>query len=271
LTLQIEAEPTDAKLWLARGDCYRLERLWELALADYVRARELDPALEALDFSLGLLYLETASPGRALPHLERFIARHPTQPVALLGRARALAALGRENEVEAAYRDAIGALRHPRPEHYLEWADALRREEALRQEDARRQERAKAGESAATEAAAAALAVLDAGIARLGLLSSLIEPAVEIEIAGGRLDAALVRLDALLGTLPRPGQELVLLRKAEVLERTGRVADAREALLEAKRQLASRSPARRSVQALRDAAHRVEESLRRLGEAGANG
>jgi len=243
LTRAIEADPGEAALWVERGDCYRLDGLWELALADYVQARTLDPELDALDFSLGWLYLETGRADKALPHLDRFVARHPEQPVALLGRARALAALGRAAEVGPAYGSAVDAMRQPKPEHYLEWSRAL----------------AAAGEHDL------ALAVLDAGAARLGAISSLAREAVEIEESRGDLEAAVVRLDALIADSPRP--ETWLLRKAEMLEQMGKPDQARDALRLALGALESRPPSRRSVPALQELEARIRETLGRLEQA----
>ena len=243
LTRAIEADPGEAALWVERGDCYRLDGLWELALADYARARELDPELDTLDFSLGWLFLETARPEKALLHLDRFVARHPEQPVALLGRARALAELGRTAEIAAAYSRAIHALRQPRPEHYLEWSRAL----------------------AAGDEPELAIAVLDAGLARVGEIASLQREAIEIDAARGALEAALVRLDRLLASTHRV--EEALLRKAEILERLGRHDDARSALRSALAALESRPASRRSVKSIRNLEAQLQAELRRLDSA----
>src|ERR1051325_6610213 len=44
---QLEAHPHDASLYLQRGDLHRLAHNWNAALADYTRALENDPQLDA--------------------------------------------------------------------------------------------------------------------------------------------------------------------------------------------------------------------------------
>jgi tetratricopeptide (TPR) repeat protein len=208
-----------------------------------VRARDLDPGLDGLDFSLGWLYLETDRHEKALLHLDRFLARHPEQPVALLGRARALAALGRSGEVGEAYGRAIERMGRPQPDHYLEWSRTLsdRGDPAL------------------------ALAVLDAGLARLGEIGSLLRAAVDVEAERGELEAAVVRLDRLLDSTSRP--EEALLRKAGILERMGRLEDARAALRLALTTLEARPASRRAVSSFQELAVTLAEELDRLERA----
>ena len=72
---------------------------------------------------------------------------------------------------------------------------------------------------------AEALATLDAGIETIGPLVSLVTPAVEMDLAANRFDAARAREDSLLANLPR--KDAWLVRRAEILEKAERKTEAR--------------------------------------------
>lgn len=69
-----------------------------------------------------------------------------------------------------------------------------------------------------------AITILDQGLAKLGVLTGLHQKAIDLELVLGRHDAALRRVDALAARF-RPSVELSL-RRAEILEKAGRPAQA---------------------------------------------
>lgn len=202
---RIAREPRNAELYLLRGELHRVHRDWAKALADYGRAERLDPRLAAVDFARGRALCEAGRFAEASRALDRFLAREPAHADALVTRARARVALGRNEAAAEDYTRAIAALERPEPDYYIERARAL----------------------SALGRAEAALRGLDEGIAALGPLVTLELLAVDLELEAGRTEAALSRLDRLASRSAR--KESWLARRGEVLERAGRAREAREA------------------------------------------
>jgi tetratricopeptide (TPR) repeat protein len=228
LSTRIEEQPT-ADHYLERSRLYRGHGDLAAALADLERAERLDPTRA----DLGL---------HRVP-LERVLAETPDHPEANLALARALADLGRSREAATHYGHAIRAAPVPIPAHYLERADAL----------------LAAGEPGA------ALSGLDEGLARLGPVAALANRAIEIELAQGRVDAALVRLDRLASLASR--QETWLARRAEILEAAGRCAEARAAYAAVLAEVERLPPRRRATPAMRHLESRAREALAQLARA----
>src|SRR5262245_48300864 len=140
VTQLIAKNPGDARLFLRRGELHRVHTDWSAAEADYRTARQIDPGLAEVDFCLGRMFLEKGQPEKALPELDKFLARKPEEAECLTLRARALALLGRTNEAVKDYRRALASLAArgaDDPNTFLELSNLLtagdspRREEAL--------------------------------------------------------------------------------------------------------------------------------------------
>jgi predicted Zn-dependent protease len=237
LDAAIALAPKDAALHLRRGELHRVHRNFTAATADFVRAEALgsDPGEVAL--RRGRLLLEAGRAADALAPLARGVELDPENGRAWALRGRALATLGREAEAAHAFDRAIEAQRPPDPDLFL--ARALARRE--------------------TGDLESALAGLDEGVARMGPLVALQEPALEIELALDRVDAALRRLDSIArqAAWPTPWQ----VRRAEILADAGRHAEARRVLVEARAALATRT--RRSP----ELESRIDRALSALGNA----
>ena len=140
LTRRIAARPDDAEGYLRRGELHRLLGETRAARSDYQRARRLDPGLATVDLCLGLLEMDAGRPAAALPVLDAFVAKRPSDADGLAARGRARARLGRYREAADDLTRAIAATRAPRapsPEIYLDRARATAAaggglEEALR-------------------------------------------------------------------------------------------------------------------------------------------
>jgi tetratricopeptide (TPR) repeat protein len=219
LTALIARSPADPMLYLRRGEMHRLERRWERARADYAAAARLAPDLEAIALCRAALLLDTGEPGEALAALDRLPAHGAggaagsqggeSAAEARLLRARALRALGRARDAAAEIGVAIALLPNPKPDLFVEQARLL-------------------ADSGVDGARDEALRVLEAGIARLGPLVSLEEPAIDLECAAGRPEAALARLDRIGPQLER--KDAWLARRSTLLAAAGRAsADARSA------------------------------------------
>jgi SSS family solute:Na+ symporter len=213
LTLRLRAEPRNAELFLKRGELHRVHGDVEAALADFRAAAAIDPTLEAADLCAARALLKGKRPAEAAARIERVLACRPNDPEALLLRARAASALGETERAAALYPLALDASARPEPDLYVEAARAL--SAGGRESDA--------------------LATLERGLVRLGAVPALELGALDFEVSLARTDAALARLDRLASSSSRP--ETWLLRRAEVLERSGRRAEARTAYGDALRAL----------------------------------
>jgi tetratricopeptide (TPR) repeat protein len=209
LTERIAAEPNNALLHHQRAELERARGDYASAFADYDRAEKLDPQLHVVHLSRGRALLESNRSEAAIASLTRFLERHPGHYQALLLRARAHTRLAQHADAERDFGAALVAMADPSPDVYLERAGNL----------------VKAGQREA------ALAVLDEGMRSVGQVLALEQAALELELELGRTDAALARLDAMLGQSSR--REALLAKKAAILDKAGRKAEARLAREEA--------------------------------------
>lgn len=231
---QLKQAPKDAELWHKRGELYRAHHEYSHALNDYARASQLDPALAVVRLSRGRALYEAGQLRPALRALNGFLESAPGHAEALLLRARVQQRLGARDAAERDFAAALAVSPDPSPDLYLERALNLSR--AKRDADA--------------------LAVLQAGGAKLGPLVTLDEAALAIELRLKRYLEALKRIDAMLSRVAR--NEHLLVKKAEVQELAGDREGARatreqalaqiEALPEAKRKLASTEELTRALQ-----------------------
>jgi tetratricopeptide (TPR) repeat protein len=245
LTERIERDPRDPWLYLRRGELQGHHGETDEALQDLDRAERLDPSLTAVALARGKLLLRVGRLAEAKEALDRYLAAKPDDPDALATRARVHAALGRP---EAAVEDYTMAIRASEkrgqalPDEYLERA------------------RLQAGRGG--EHTLEALRGLDDGVARLGPLVSLELYAIDLELAAGRHDAALARLEAVSKRSPR--KETWLVREAEILERAGRTPGALFAYEEAARTVDALPSRHRQTRATLELEMRIREGLARL-------
>ena len=207
IAAQISRQPANGELLLRRADLYRLDGDEDRALADLDAAEKLSPSLDGIEWVRARVLLNRAQPAAALPHLDRWLKIHPHHESALA--ARALARDQTDDPAGAVedYSRAIGATQAPTPDLFLARARAQRRvgPEFLRE----------------------ALRGLDEGIAQTGSLVVLQMEAMNLEMALGRTEEALARLDRVLRHTAR--KESWYARRAEILESAQRQPEAREA------------------------------------------
>ena len=209
LTARIESARDDPTLYVQRGDQYRYEGDWRHARTDYRRARRIDPTLDIVDLRRGELYLDQGEPRRAKTSLDLYLARRPSDLDGLRARSRALRQLDMPLAAAEDLRRVIAAFsppRRPEPDDYLELARAF--------------------EAAGGAHLDEAILALDEGIAALGPIVSLQFPAIDLDLRAGRIDDALLRVDALEAVSGR--KEVWLAKRAEILDRAERKAEARE-------------------------------------------
>jgi tetratricopeptide (TPR) repeat protein len=167
----------------------------------------------------------------ALAELDALIPEHPKLMHAFEVRARCFIAEKQPAKAAEDFHRVLDGVQRPEPSLVL---DCARAESTAGQADA-------------------ALRTLDTGIAKLGPIVTLIEPAMIIEEKAGRFDAALARLDKFA-------------RKAALLEKAGRVAEARTALEQARSALDTLPPERRYVAAMVELSRQITDHLARLGK-----
>ena len=240
LTKQIAASPADAKLYLRRGELHRAHQDWAPAGADYDKAAELDPALTVVDLARGEMLGEAGRADAAKEALDRFLARRPDHSAGYAARARMFAKAMSWQAAEEDFSKAIAHTKEPEPALFIERSRALR---ALDRGDD-------------------AIRTLDEGIARLGPLIVLMQPATDLEAEAGRLDAALVRLGKVIAASPR--KERWLLRRGDLLEKAGRIESAREAFTAAQSALAAVPADRRATAAMQDLSKSIDAALARI-------
>jgi tetratricopeptide (TPR) repeat protein len=236
VSTQIEKQPT-AALFLRRGELEREHCEYERALVDYQKAAELDPKMDVVFLCRGKALLEAGRPAPAREALDRFLSTKPDHGDGYLTRARVLVAL---NDFALAADDFTRSIEHtkePRPEHFLERALALEQ----------------AGDPDS------AVAGLEEGMKRLGPITTLQEAAVAIEMKQRLFDAAMKRMDSLIGQATR--KESWQARKADLLVQAGRPDQAQRAYRESLASIESLPPRLRSLQPMQDLEKAVRAAL----------
>ena len=240
LTLEIRAHPNDAELLAKRGELHALDQNWTQAAEDFEEALAVDPDRIDVMHHLADAKLHLGDAADALRLANAVLARRADHPRALVLRARAHERLG-------SWRDAVGDMsrliasrRSPSPENYVERAQIQQR----------------GGDEDG------AIAGLREGMARLGPLVSLVEPAVAIEARRGRHDAALALVDQLdrgLASTPR-----WLTRQGELHQDAGRRDEAKAAYEAALGALDRLVESRRSAPRQVELRARIVERLEQL-------
>jgi hypothetical protein len=196
-----------AKLYLERGELYRLHREFGRAARDYDEAEKYEPARQDIQLARARMLFESGRDQGSREVLEGFLRQNPGHAEALYLHAQVLVSLGWGARAVEQLDRALVQLSQPDPDHYLARAEIL----------------VGLGKGLLPRA----IAGLDEGIARLGPLVSLDSRAIELELALGRHDGALARIDRQGAATIR--KDLWLARRAEVLDQAGRPRAALEA------------------------------------------
>lgn len=239
VTAELVREPNRADLLLSRARFHAQHEDWPAAHADLDRAEILAPGLTNTALLRGEVFLMVADFKKAHAAFTQLIAAEPRMPLAHEGLARTLFASGEFALAAQAFGRSVEFSEQPAPILYNNQSSAFE----------------KAGKPAE------ALAALDAGIARIGPLVSLVTPAIEMDIAAKRFDAAIARVDSVLASLPR--KETWLVRRAEILEKAGRNPEARATWEQARAAFATLPEFRQSTLQMSQLRTRIEAALSR--------
>ncbi len=197
LTRRIQKHPTDAGLYLKRGELHRLHGEYSAALSDYWSASQLDMAPHLVNLCTGKLLAKVGQPVLSLAALDRCLALRPDEPNGYISRARLLGNLGQYLAAFVDYTQGIAGLRNQSlsPDYYLERARIL--------------------SSLGDEYIDEVLQGLDEGLEKLGQPLTLQLCAIDLELQRHGYQAALKRLDSILERSPR--KEIWLVRRGEIL------------------------------------------------------
>ncbi|HUR28268.1 MAG TPA: hypothetical protein VM509_08770 [Planctomycetota bacterium] len=237
---RIAERPLDASLRVEHAAALREDGQLARALDELETARRLDPCVASLEHECGASLLALGRDAEAEAAFTRAIESAPHDAFAHRRRADARS---RQGDFAAALEDREAVARQiPEPEIVLELAEARR----------------------SVHGSAGALAALDAGIARLGLVPALVLRAIELEEERGNADAALSRLEAWGKTLARKEQAFVL--RGEILERARRFDDAHRAFESALRAIDALGPRPQSTSATLDLRERARTASTRAAQ-----
>ncbi|MGR9037188.1 MAG: tetratricopeptide repeat protein [Gammaproteobacteria bacterium] len=244
---RIKKEPDNAELYIHRGRLYLDDGHIGHARENFRRALALDPRQRAAHYFLADALLKDGDALGAEQEAQIFIAS--LTPADKGGLVRGYRLLGRsltdqEKHVDAAnaYRRAIDHAGEPGPDQFIECASAY--------------------SAAGSGYRQKALQTLDEGLTRLGLLSTLQEAAVEIEIQSGNTDGAVRRLDSLIALGKR--REHLLYRKGAVLAQAHQGDEAGQAYEEALSAIKELKPNRRNSKAVQKLQADIEAGLKAL-------
>ena len=239
LTAELAREPNRPELLLSRARFHAQHEDWPAAHADLDRVDVITPGLANTSLLRGEVFLMAADLKKARATFVQLIAAEPRLALAYDGLARTMVGDGEFAGAAQAFGRAVEFSEQPAPILYYNQSSAF--EKAGKPEEA--------------------LAALDAGIARIGPIVSLVTPAIEMDIAAGRFDAAIARVDVLLASLPR--KETWLVRRAEILEKAGRKTEARATWEQARAAFATLPEFRQSTLQMSQLRARIEAALAR--------
>jgi Calcineurin-like phosphoesterase len=124
ITQLIKQQPTEAILYVRRGELHRQVGHLHSAFRDYEHAAKLKPDLHEVHLARGMAYIDSKKYEDALVEFNAFLKREPEHGYALLMKARTLRTVGRFIESATTFDAAMGLLPRLFPEYFLEQARA---------------------------------------------------------------------------------------------------------------------------------------------------
>lgn len=231
VTLALSREPGNAALYLKRGEFHRMQREWPQALADYDRARSLDPDLYTVDLAQGRMLFDSGRAPEAVAVLQRYLRIAPQDAAGHAALARALVSTGRIADAIVCFERALPS--RPEPDFALEYVHTLvsagRRQDALRYLD---------------------------GLEPLVVYEL---AAIDLEMRAGNHAAALRRIEAAEAGAVRKDEWLE--RRGDLLVKMGRRDEARAAYQSALDAIAKLPPERRRSRAMSAMEQRLRAAL----------
>jgi len=244
----IQTRPDDAAVYLERGERYRDDSEYRLALIDFNTAERLNPDLPTIDLARAKVYNDINRHELTEEYLLRFLRLKPHNLKALRLLVGLYIKRERYQEADAIYARILDTFAEPALSFYF----------------LRSQNRESYGDLAG------ALAVIEAAIQAAGWQPMLENKAIDCEIKLGQHQAAIQRLDRLV---ERDGkrQYRYYQKKAEILLLLDDPAAARKNFVLALTALDERHPTLTYLPALKALREDLAESIRALGESDSDG
>lgn len=231
LNTTMRREGKSAPLLVQRGRLQMEHGNNKSATQDFLLALKLNPGERSAYYYLAEQAFNRNKLPDARRYAEKFLAMLKGEPGAIVrGQTlygQILLAQGQYRAAETSFRIAVDQAAEPSPEYYLHLADA----------------QGKAG------ATGDALASLDEGMQKLGMLTVLQNKAINLAIESKAWDDALTRLDALI--MQGQGLPELYLRKARILLAAERQPTAKEAVQEGLAAIDQVPAARRETPAMK--------------------
>lgn len=202
---KLKATPDDAALRYQLAEAHAGHEEWQSCLAEIDRVESLAPGVHPTGYLRGAALLIGHKYERAKDSLDGFLKIHPEHAEALATRGRVLVKLEQPAAAAADFKRAMELTPSPGSDLVMDLALAY-------QLSGKPEEAGKA---------------IDNALESSPDKPSLLECALKIEIAAGMWDSALGRIDGLQTAAPRP--EPWMAKRAELLAKSGRAADARKA------------------------------------------
>lgn len=244
ISKKIQKNPNKPELYLKRSTYYRIDQDFDLAYKDLLHVQMNHPEVELVDFHLANLFSEFKFPQTALLYINRFLEKKPENTDALIIRASIFIQLKKE---EAAVRDFTKAIHlqiKPKPDYYVEIARAVIRGDS-----------ANFGE---------AVRWLEEGETVFGFNIVLSTEKIDILEGGRQFDAAILQINQVISQLPR--HEKWLFRKAGLLEKAERPAEAYENYQKAEKAIQQLPKSRRASRAVMEMEGKIAIRLIALKE-----
>ncbi len=202
---ELKANPDDAAIRYKLAEAHAGHEEWKACLLEIERVERLAPGVHPTGYLRGLALLIGGQNEQAQEALDGFLREYQKHAEALATRGRVFVKLDRP---AAAATDFEAAMKSsPAPGSALVMDLALAYQKAGKPEESSR--------------------VVDEALKSSADIPSLLECALKIETAAGSWDSALSRIDGLQKNAPRP--EPWMAKRAELLAKAGRAADARAA------------------------------------------
>ena len=191
VTNRIEKNPRDFELYRERGELYLKHQDHRNAIKDLSKCIRREGPTDRLNYGLALAYYGMSRYQKTIRLLEDLL-KESADPKVFRLLARASQASGREQMSVIYFRKVIDHTIRPRPENYLELADAV----------------------AALQDRPLRISVLLEGIQRLGLIPSLTGPLLDIYMRMGAYDQAIALQTKIVNHSFR--KEFALVKRAEM-------------------------------------------------------
>ncbi len=201
ISKRIEKNPSNANLYLKRGQLYNQHKEPKKAKQDYLLARNLDNSLLITDLLLAQMFSDNNEVNAALPYVNLFLENHTNHSIALITRAKIYQQMGQPDLCQKDLENALTHITEPNPSHFISISEAV-----LMTDDSNISE---------------ALSWLKKGEEKFGFDIVLKSKEVDLYVQSKQYENAILTIDKIIEHFPR--KEKWLFQKAIIYEKSGEV------------------------------------------------